>query len=233
MKEIIPGIYTFTGLYIGRVYAIEGADGLTLVDAGLTLATPRIVQQLGERGYKPQDVKRILVTHAHPDHIGGLPELHRLTGAQVVASEQETPVVEGEVAIGMLSPYKELLEQRRLKTPPLKFPPTPVGRVVKEGDVLEEVLGGLQVLLTPGHALGHVTYWQPERRIAFCGDVMMNLVGLSLPFSIVTPDMDQDRRSIRRVASLEPEMVMFGHGAPLLKNTARKLARFSDKVNRP
>lgn len=233
MKEIIQGIYTFTGLMAGRVYAIEDPDGLTLVDCGLAQAPPRIVKQLQASGYEPSDVKRILITHAHPDHVGGLAELQRMTGAFVVCGEKERPVVEGRVAVGMISPYKELIEARRFKTPPVKFPPTPVDRAVAEGDRIDEVLGGVLVLHTPGHALGHVTYWQPERRIAICGDVMMNLRGLTLPFALLTPDMDEDKRSVRRIALLQPEILLFGHGPALLNDTTRKVRRFSDKVNSP
>lgn len=233
MKEVIPGIYTFTGLIVGRVYAIEDPDGLTIVDAGLKIAPSRIVAQLREAGREPGDVKRILVTHAHPDHVGGLPELRRQTGAEVICSELERPVVQGEVAIGMISPHKELLAARRLKPPPTLLEGTPVDRTVGEGDALDEVLGGLRVLLTPGHALGHITFWQPERRIAFCGDVIMNLAGLTLPLGPVTPDMDENRRSVRRVASLEPEALLFGHGKPLLEDTTRRVREFSNRVNRP
>ncbi|HEX8219001.1 MAG TPA: MBL fold metallo-hydrolase [Chloroflexia bacterium] len=233
MKEVIPGIYTFTGLLVGRVYAIEDPDGLTIVDAGLQLAPSRIEAQLRAAGHEPGDVKRILVTHAHPDHVGGLPGLKKLTGAEVICSEAERPVVEGKVAIAMMSPYKEMQESRRLKPPPTMLEATPVDRTVGEGDVLDEVLGGLQVLITPGHALGHITFWQPERRIAFCGDVMMHLAGLTLPFAPFTPDMDENRRSIRRVAALEPEVILFGHGKPLLENTARRVQAFSNRVNRP
>lgn len=233
MKEIIPGIYTFSGLIVGRVYAIEDPDGFTLVDASVKVAAARIVDQLRGAGREPGDVKRILITHAHPDHVGALPELQRLTGAEVICSELERPITEGKVAIGMISPYKEILETRRIKPPDTVLPGTPVDRTVNEGDVLDEVLGGLHVLITPGHALGHVTYWQPERRIAFCGDVIMNLAGLTLPFAPFTPDMDENRRSVRRVASLEPEVLLFGHGKPLLENTARRVQEFSNRVNRP
>lgn len=233
MKEVVPGIYTFTGLLVGRVYAIEDPDGLTIIDAGLQIAPSRIMAQLRKAGREPGDVKRILITHAHPDHVGGLPELKRLTGAEVICSELERPVTEGKVAIGMISPYKELLEARRIKPPPTVLKGTPVDRSVNEGDVLDEVLGGLHVLITPGHALGHITFWQPERRIAFCGDVMMNLAGLTLPFGPVTPDMDENRRSIRRVANLEPEVLLFGHGKPLTQDTTRRVRDFSNRVNRP
>jgi glyoxylase-like metal-dependent hydrolase (beta-lactamase superfamily II) len=233
MKEVMPGIYTFTGLIVGRVYAIEDPDGLTIIDAGLQVAPARIEAQLRRAGREAGEVKRILVTHAHPDHVGGLPTLKKLTGAEVICSELERPVVEGKVAIAMLSPYKEMQEARRFKPSPTLLKGTPVDRTVGEGDVLHEVLGGLQVLITPGHALGHITFWQPERRIAFCGDVMMRLAGLTLPFAPFTPDMDENRRSIRRVADLEPQALLFGHGKPLLENTARRVRAFSNRVNRP
>jgi glyoxylase-like metal-dependent hydrolase (beta-lactamase superfamily II) len=233
MKEVVPGIYTFTGLIVGRVYAIEDPDGLTIIDAGLQVAPSRILAQLRDSGREPGDVKRLLITHAHPDHVGGLPELKRLTGAEVICSELERPVTEGKVAIGMISPYKEILESRRIKPPPTVLKGTPVDRTVDEGDVLDEVLGGLHVLITPGHALGHITFWQPERRIAFCGDVMMNLAGLTLPLGPLTPDMDENRRSIRRIANLEPQVLLFGHGKPLTQDTARRVRDFSLRVNRP
>lgn len=233
MQEIVPGVYTFTGLMVGRVYAIEDSDGFTIVDASMPFAASRILAQLREAGHEPSAVKRILVTHAHPDHVGGLPDLKRETGAEVICSEMERPVVEGEVAIGMISPYKEILEARRIKPPQTFLKGTPVDRTVGEGDVLGEVMGGLHVLLTPGHALGHVTYWQPERRIAICGDVIMNLGRLTLPIPPLTPDMDENRRSVRRIANLEPEVLLFGHGKPLLDDTARRVREFSDRANRP
>ncbi|HEY0068794.1 MAG TPA: MBL fold metallo-hydrolase [Chloroflexia bacterium] len=233
MQEIIPGIYTFTGLLVGRVYALQDPDGLTIVDAGLQIAPGRIAAQLRKAGYEPGDVKRILVTHAHPDHVGGLPGLKQLTGAEVICSELERPVVEGKVAIGMISPYKEILEARRIKPPQTLLKGTPVDRTVGEGDVLGEVLGGLHVLLTPGHALGHLTFWHPERRVAICGDVIMHLGRLTLPLPPLTPDMDENRRSVRRVADLEPEALLFGHGKPLLEDTARLVREFSNRVSRP
>lgn len=95
MKQILPKLHHFTGLLVGRVYCIEDADGLTLVDAGLGLAAARVLEQLRVWGKNPGDVKRILVTHAHSDHVGGLPALHRATGAQVICSAIEKPQTEG------------------------------------------------------------------------------------------------------------------------------------------
>ncbi len=210
MQLIVPGVYTFTGLVSGRVYALESTDGLTLVDAGLGLAARKVLAQLQTNGHQPFEVKRILITHAHPDHAGGLSQLLAVTGAQVVAHPLEWPIIAGKV----LAASEAAL----------------VWRDVQGGEILPEVLGGLQVIFTPGHTRGHVCFWQPDRHLLFCGDVVMRLSGLGLPFPIVTVDMTENKRSIKKLADWEPSVVCFGHGQPLLHDTAAQLRAFAAKL---
>jgi glyoxylase-like metal-dependent hydrolase (beta-lactamase superfamily II) len=230
MKHILPELHTFTGLQVGRVYLIEDRDGLTIIDAGIASAADRIVAQLRGAGRKPEDVKRILITHAHPDHVGGLPRLQQLTGARVYASEAEKPVVQGEIPIPRAPEHALHGIARRMRPPETRVVPTPVDQVIGEGDVLEEVMGGLHVVSTPGHAVGHLAFWQPERRILFCGDVIMRLPTLRLPVAAFTVDMDENRRSVARLQALDPAVICFGHGAPLMQRTALRLRMFASKV---
>jgi glyoxylase-like metal-dependent hydrolase (beta-lactamase superfamily II) len=222
MQHIVPGLHSFTGLVVGRVYLIEDPDGLTLIDSSLPPAADRIIHQLGAMGRKPGDVKRILITHAHPDHVGGLPKLKQATGAQVIASELEKPVIEGKMPVPR--------RPSGLRPPSTTIKPTPVDRVVKDGDVLSEVMAGLQVVFTPGHAPGHIAFWQPQQRILFCGDVIFHVAGLRLPFAMLTVDMAENKRSIRRLAGLEASIVCFGHGEPVTQNTAQAIRVFAQKV---
>jgi glyoxylase-like metal-dependent hydrolase (beta-lactamase superfamily II) len=222
VKQIIPGVSTFTGLIVGRVYVIEDVDGLTVIDAGLDLAANTIVRQLQAIGRTATDVKRIVITHAHPDHIGGLPKLKALTGAQVIASSIERPVIEGKVSI----PGRA---GRPRSTQPIARP-TPVDREVQGGETLKDVMGGLQVIFTPGHAPGHMSFWQPERRVLFCGDVLMNTLGLRLPIAAFTVDMDENKRSIRCLAELNAAIVCFGHGAPLTHHAAQRMSEFARRI---
>jgi len=229
-KQIVPGVYTFTGLMAGRVYLIEGEDGLTVVDAGMNSAPAKIVKQLEAMGYQAGDVKRILVTHAHPDHVGGLPELKQRTGAQVIASEIEKPVVEG--IEPMPRPNREDLSgiSRLLAPAPATVPGTPVDRAVADEDTIPDVLGGLVVLATPGHSPGHVSFWSPERRILFGGDVLFNVFGLRLPPAMVTVDMEEDKRSVARLTELDARVACFGHGPALVQNTSEALRAVARKV---
>jgi glyoxylase-like metal-dependent hydrolase (beta-lactamase superfamily II) len=209
MQAVVPGVYVFTGLLVGRVYVLESTDGLTLVDTGLGLAASKVLKQLQANGHSPADVKRILITHAHPDHIGGLAKLQAATGAQVVVHPLDWPLL--------------------LRQVPALPDTTAVRCEVQDGETLPQVLGGLQVMLTPGHSLGHVCFWQPDRRVLFCGDVVMRLPRLRLPFAAFTVDMNENKRSIKKIAELQAEVVCFGHGQPLMRDAASQLRAFAAK----
>ncbi|MBA3531851.1 MAG: MBL fold metallo-hydrolase [Ardenticatenales bacterium] len=230
MKQIAPGLHTFTGLMAGRVYLIEDADGLTIIDTSIAMAPERIVRQLEQAGHTAKAVKRILITHGHPDHIGGLPKLQAMTGAEVITSETEKPVVEGREVVAR-APKESLSALSRLMLPKeQRFPGTPVHRTVQGGEVLAEVMGGLQVVATPGHSPGHIAFWQPERRILFCGDVVMGMMGLTLPFAAFTVDMAENKRSVARLTALAPAILCLGHGEPVTEGTSQRLHTFAQKV---
>lgn len=220
MKQILPGLHLFTGLLVGHVYCIEDPDGLTLIDAGLSLAAKRVLEQLRKWGRQPGDVKRILVTHAHPDHVGGLPALAKSTGAQVICTATEKPYTEGTTPV-----------LRKGHKPGQPMAGTPVSRTVEDGQVMPDVMAGLQVVATPGHSMGHAAFWQPRQGVLICGDTMMNMLRLTLPFDAFTTDMTLARESVAKVAQLQPRIVCFGHGPVLMEDAAAKLSAFAKRVN--
>jgi glyoxylase-like metal-dependent hydrolase (beta-lactamase superfamily II) len=92
-------------------------------------------------------------------------------------------------------------------------------------------MDGLQVVFTPGHASGHLAFWQPEKKVLFCGDTIFRIpVNMRLPFAMLTVDMAENIRSIGRLATLNPDIICFGHGKPLMENTADLLRQFAQKV---
>ncbi|NNJ12885.1 MBL fold metallo-hydrolase [Chloroflexales bacterium ZM16-3] len=231
MRRIVPGLYTFSRLPVGRVYLITEGDGLTLIDASISLAAGPILSQIRKLGFAATDVRRILITHAHPDHIGALPALVKATGAEVWASRLDRPVIEG--AMPVIRPRDADLRgiSRMMGGGAMLFPPVPVARELRDGEVLDDVFDGMQVLATPGHTPGHISFWHPERQLIILGDVIMHLpTRLVLPFAAFTYDMAENIRSIGRVARLEPHIVCFGHGSPMTASTVRRIGAFAQKV---
>lgn len=140
-----------------------------------------------------------------------LPNVYGVTGLPV----GRVYVIEGKLPVPRV-PLEKLRGPIKFRPPNVTFKPTPVDVPLQGGETLP-VLGGLQAVLTPGHAPGHLAFWQPEKRLLFCGDVLFNAPKLRLPPPFLTVDMEQDKRSARTLIDLEPESVCFGHGQPLYR----------------
>lgn len=234
MQEITENIYCVQGLRMGRVYVIEGGDGLTLIDTSMRNARAKIEQQLQAHGHQLSEVKHILITHAHPDHIGSLADIKQATGAMVYVHRRDAPTVR----TGLMMPPPEndkpqSLTQRLMTRlgSSMRMPSAEVGRELQEGDTLDEVLPGMCVVDTPGHSPGHVSFWLPEKRLLFCGDVTMRLFGrLRLPIAAFTTDMAEDKRSVRKIADMDVDILCLGHGQPIIGGASAVLREFAGKI---
>jgi hydroxyacylglutathione hydrolase len=106
-----------------------------------------------------------------------------------------------------------------------------VDRVLREG----EDVAGFEVLEAPGHSPGHLAFWRESDGVLILGDVLnsINVLtgirGLHEPPGFFTSDPEENRRSARRLAGLEPKLVLFGHGPPL--RDTRKLIDFVDGLD--
>jgi glyoxylase-like metal-dependent hydrolase (beta-lactamase superfamily II) len=217
VRELAPGVRQLRGFPPNaiNVYLLEDV----LVDAASRHAGRRILRELRGR-----PVSAHALTHAHPDHQGASAEVCAALGIPFWVGERDADAAE----------RPELIPQRQPDHPVARFydrlfrgPGRNVDRILREGDEV----AGFRVLDTPGHSAGHVSYWRERDRVLVVGDVLNNmdvltaLPGLREPKPYLTPDPAENRRSIRRLAALEPSLVLFGHGPPL--RDAAKLERLA------
>lgn len=222
MQEIARGIYAIGGLKTGRSYLVEGQDGLALIDTSSSDASNRILAAISSIGRKPEDLRTIVATHYHFDHTGNAGALVERTGAQLCVHEDDVPYVEGRSSWlpggGLVGPLLDAFAPKHFT---LK-----VDRVLRGGDVLP-FAGGLEIIHAPGHTPGHIALYSKEHRTLFAGDSLMNTGGLHLPMSTSSHDMDQARRSIRRLVELDFDIALPGHGTPIIGRANEKIAEWS------
>ncbi|HEV7126801.1 MAG TPA: MBL fold metallo-hydrolase [Ktedonobacterales bacterium] len=222
--ELAPGIHQVDGV-TSNVYLIVEPDGLTVIDSGFMGSGPKIVAYIQKIGRQPAEVRRILLTHQHVDHVGGAAALARVTGAAVLAHPLDAPAIAGNAA--PLLPNNRLMAAvfRVFMLP--RLDPVDVARTVEDGEtlpVLEEE-GGLRVVATPGHTPGQIAFYLPSRRLLFAGDAYAHRgEHVVPPVAMFTRDMAEARRSMATLARLEIAASLPGHGAPILRDAGARLA---------
>lgn len=224
LVRVTPELHMFR-FPIGQAYVWRDGDDLTLVDAGHAGAAPLIEQGLRDAGADPSRIRRIVLTHCHRDHVGAAGELAERYGAEVLAHHLDAPVVRGEKPVPepVLLDWEIPLYEHGLTVPPA--PPTPVDRELEDGDVLD-FGGGALVVHSPGHTDGSIGLHLPDHGVLFTGDCVAGVGEVML--GVFNIDRPAARASMRRLASLAPSTVCFGHGDPLTEDAAAVLAAAAD-----
>ncbi len=212
MLQVSDSIYRLFAGFTGNQYLILEPDGVTLVDTGLPGSEVLIFARMEDLGRQPQDLKRILITHADPDHAGAVRALKAGSGARVYAGAIEAEALrQGRMTRPIAA---RTLEGKffNLLLPLFPMQPAEVDEIVRPGQELP-VLGGLLVLETPGHTPGHVSYYAPKQNILFSGDsVEVRGNRLSAYQGDSTWDKAAARRSFDQQMALEPAIICAGHG---------------------
>jgi glyoxylase-like metal-dependent hydrolase (beta-lactamase superfamily II) len=224
MRQITPDIFMLEGLRVANVYLLTQPEGLTLVDCGITGEAGKIASQITKAGYAIADLRQVIITHAHNDHTGSLKEIIHLSGAKVLAHQDEVPYLARTAKIppgSRLQSFLYWLSARLMPGPSAVV----VDIALEDGEIVPGT-GGFMAVHTPGHTPGSLCLYHPERHILICGDAIINKHPLTgkkgLRESVATFSVNpaQMRESIRKLAGLDVEMLLTGHGEPILGNAS-------------
>ena len=221
LKAVTEGLSILPGMV--NMYLLDAPEGLTLIDAGFPGDEKKVLDALEVLGRPASDLKHIVLTHAHPDHIGGLAALKQATGARTYMHPTDIPIAERggpsrpmTAAPGLLSTLVFKLFVRPSRT----VAPVRIDQAIADGEVLP-IAGGLEVIHVPGHCAGQVALVWTERGVLFTGDACANMLGLGEPVGY--EDRAQGQRSQRKLAGLDCDVACFGHGKPIVGGASARL----------
>jgi glyoxylase-like metal-dependent hydrolase (beta-lactamase superfamily II) len=199
-------------------YVVPGPDGWTIIETGPTTCREHLAEGIAAAGIDREEVDRILVTHIHLDHAGGV-------GAAAELFPSATVYVHREGLAHLLDPSKLVASARRAWGPAADslwgtILPVPSDRVValSGGEDLRLKGGNLHVVNTPGHAKHHLAFFDEATHSLFTGDAAgVHLSGTDrVRPALPPPDLDIEALldSVDRMRKLNPERLLYTHFGP-------------------
>ena len=218
--EILAGIHQVDGVN-GNCYVLV-RDNLVLIDTGLPRSHLKIldyIQSVLKRD--PQDIETIILTHHHVDHSGTISELKKVSGARIAVHTADVGFLTGKNPLqgagGTLGSSLKFLYTF------YPFIPVDPDIILKENDFI----AGLHCVHTPGHTPGSICLLDPKNRVVFVGDTLI-MKGATIcgPPPWVTMNMPQALESVKKIALLDFDIMLCGHGEPCRPDASKKVAAF-------
>jgi len=212
MKRIVENLFLLESSGT-NIFLVVGTKDLTMVDTGDAPSVDGLLSEMAENGWSWDDVGRVVLTHADPESAGGLSVLLAKRPVRVFAHPKEVPFLTG--AKPMPESGGFFAKRKRKKA----FPFDPVESVMPaEPGIPPTGFPHWQVLYTPGHSHGSLSFYDPVKQILICGDALTNDGG-TLAISEEGVDTAQLRKSVEAIAKMDVDILCPARG-PVVRSGA-------------
>ena len=228
--QVADDVFVFTGTAVNWVLIREGTE-LTLVDAGWRGDTAQVERSIRSLGREPQDLRAVVLTHAHADHTGALNHLHDTYGVPLYMDAAEVPNALGtvtesggplDVAKILYRPRVALWAARIVGVGALRHVTVPDAEAFPQDDGPDDSaldLPGRPVpVATPGHTSGHTSYLLPSVGVLISGDALVTAhptlpdEGPRLLPGFFSNDQDSAVHTLSTLRTVDADVLVPGHG---------------------
>ncbi len=211
-SEIADGIHWIKDSYV-NLYIVERGNELILIDSGMNKKAKKIDKYVKQE-LEHRNISKVLITHAHLDHIGGLHHIHRHQHPNIYSSKIDGEVIsgkrKGKLPGGILKPLFYI-------TYPFMYPkPVTELQFVEDGAIVDE----FKVHSFPGHTMGSLGFQMDN--IMFSGDNAVSGKNNTITHapSMFTEDKEENFRSLKKLANIDFDMLLSGHGTPIMEDAS-------------
>ncbi|MDH4268767.1 MAG: MBL fold metallo-hydrolase [Dehalococcoidia bacterium] len=231
-----------SGSWSTNVYVIEGGDGHIVVDSGWDSQESLWALQEGMKGanLKLRDIKKVVITHIHPDHYGLSSKIKQICGAQVAIHRIDAGFISLRYKdfADLLQKIEELLRRNGVpqdELPQLKeaslwmnkyVTPDSPDIMLEDGDVISNDSFEFEVLWTPGHSPGHICLYEKDRKFIITGDHVLYETTPHIGFNPLSGEnpLGDYVSSLKKLESLKVHFILPGHG-PVFNALGLRIAK--------
>lgn len=233
-REVVPGIHMLElplpfSLGIVNVYLVRLESGYMLIDTGMQTEAcfQALTRALEGLSVDWPDIRQILLTHIHPDHMGLASRIVALSGANLALHRADDQLLaditdpdrhrdwqQEVLTIAGVTPEMRDLVHSSLLEIQQSFQRLTPDRLLSGGESFTTPHGALEVIWTPGHSPGHVCLYDQGRRVLISGDHILEHISPNIGWQPGRDVLGEFLSSLDLIAALEVDLILPSHGAP-------------------